>query len=143
MNQRIRFFSAFLILGIAVLSCALPPVGINGTQTPSSDQVATVVASTLQALTPDAPGSLTPHTFYYRGTDSAGLTQVFRLERDGTTQRQITSEPVNVDDYDVSPVDGSIAYVANNQLLLVNADGSGRRTLVDGGPLDENNPFLS
>jgi WD40 repeat protein len=48
-----------------------------------------------------------------------------------------------VNDYGVSPADGSVAYVANNQLLLVNADSSGRRVLVDGGPIDENNPFLS
>jgi hypothetical protein len=33
--------------------------------------------------------------------------------------------------------------VANNQLLFVNAEGSGRRVLVEGGAVDENNPFLS
>jgi hypothetical protein len=30
-------------------------------------------------------------------------------------------------------VDGSLAYVASNQLLLANADGSNRRVLIDGG----------
>src|SRR5215216_6838872 len=155
MNRQIRFFPAFLALTIAVLACSLSPLGINGTQTPSPDQVATAVAMTLQALTPDAdageptpepstiPSGLLPHTFYYIGTDTAGLTQVFRIERDGTSQSQLTFEPVTVNDYGVSPADGSVAYVANNQLLLVNADGSGRRVLVDGGPVDENNPFLS
>jgi hypothetical protein len=153
MNKRIRFFSAFLILAIAVLACSLSPFGVDGTQTSSPDQVATAVALTLQALTPDVhgttpepsavPAGLLPHTFYYRGTDNTGLTQVFRIERDGTTQRQLTFEPVNVNDHDVSLADGSVAYVANNQLLLVNADGSGRRVLVDGGPVDENNPFIS
>jgi len=69
--------------------------------------------------------------------------QVFRIESDGTTQRQITSEPVSVSDYDVSLVDGSVAYVANNQLLYINADGSERRVLVDGGTVDPNNPFIS
>jgi hypothetical protein len=84
-----------------------------------------------------------PHTFYYLAPDSAGLLQVFRIEQDGTTQRQVTSEPVSVNDYDVSLVDGSIAYVANNQLLYINADGSERRVLVDGGAVDPNNPFIS
>ena len=153
MNKRIRFFSAFLVLTIAILACSLSPFGVDGTQTSSPDQVATAVVMTLQALTPDVngttpepsavPAGLLPHTFYYRGTDNVGLTQVFRIERDGTTQRQLTFEPVDVTDYDVSLADGSVAYVANNQLLLVNADGSGRRVLVDGGPLDENNPFVS
>jgi hypothetical protein len=45
----------------------------------------------------------------------------------------MTSEPVNAGSYDVSPVDGSVAHVVGNQLLLINADGSGRRLLVDGG----------
>ncbi len=92
---------------------------------------------------PDGSAGILPHIFYYLGTDSAGLTQVFRIERDGTTQHQITSEPVNVNDYDVSVVDGSVAYVANNQLLWINADGSNRRVIVDGGAVDPNNPFIS
>jgi hypothetical protein len=150
MNKQIRVFPALLALTIAVLACSLSPFGIGGTQTPSTDQVATAVALTLQAVTPDpggqtpsTPADLLPHAFYYRGTDNAGLTQVFRLERDGTTWRQLTSEPVDVNDYDVSLADGLVAYVANNQLLLVNADGSDRRVVVDGGPVDENNPFLN
>ena len=152
MNKQIRIFSAFLMLAVAILACA-SPVGLGPTQPASSDQVATIVAMTLQATTPegavtatlppDTSGGLLPHTFYYLGTDSAGLIQVFRIERDGTTQHQLTSEPVNVNEYDVSPTDGSVAYVANNQLLLINADGSNRRLLVDGGPVDPNNPFIS
>jgi hypothetical protein len=160
MNKKIRVFPAFLALTIAAaVACSLFPSGIGGTQTPSPDQVATAVAMTLQALTPDtdageptpepsaqpsaSPSDLLPHTFYYLGTDTAGLTQVFRIERDGTSQSQLTFEPVNVNDYGASPADGSVAYVANNQLLFVNADSSGRRVLVDGGPVDENSPFLT
>jgi hypothetical protein len=84
-----------------------------------------------------------PRSLYYLGLDSAGLTQVFRVERDGVTQHQITSESVNVNDYDVSLVDGSVAYVANNQLLWINPDGSNRRLVVDGGAPDPNNPFIT
>ena len=128
MNKRFHFLSAFLALAVAVLACSFPALGTNRTPTPEPSAV---------------PAGPLPHTFYYLGTDSAGLTQVFRIERDGTSQRQLTLETVNVNDYGVSPADGSVAYVANNQLLFVNADGSGRRLLVDGGPVDENNPFLS
>jgi hypothetical protein len=40
-------------------------------------------------------------------------------------------------------VDGSLAYVIENQLLLVNGDGSDRRVLVEGEALDVNNPFVN
>ena len=154
MNRRFPLFSTLLILTSLIVACNAP-IGTDGTQPSSGDPVATVVAMTLQALTPsvtetgetpkpESPaGSLLPHTLYYLGTDAAGLRQVFRLERDGTTQKQLTSEPVNVTSFGVSPVDGSVAYVANNQLLLISADGSNRRMLVDGGAMDENNPFLN
>ena len=147
MNKRFRPIAAFIILTIAVMACALP-AGID----PTTDQVATIVASTLQALTPvssEIPAAtsvpidegILPHSFYYLGNDSSGLIQVFRIERDGVTSHQVTFEPVNVSSYDVSPIDGSVAYVANNQLLSINADGSNRSMLVDGGPVDPNDPF--
>ena len=167
MSKNIRPFIAFLILGIAALACDVaipipqaPPVG--GTVTPpvSPDQVGTAVAMTLTVAAPgdvsptavttassppSSPGgaALLPHSFYYLGSDSAGLTQVFRIETDGVTQGQVTSEPVSVNEYDVSRVDGSIAYVANNQLLLLDADGSNRRIIADGGDMDPNNPFIN
>ena len=153
MIRSFRPLILFLTLASAVLACALPipsvpvvggPTPNNGTATPpfSPEQVGTVVAMTLTGMAPD-PGvtpstggttSLLPRSFYYLGTDSAGLTQVFRMERDGTTEHQITSEPVNVSDFDVSQSDGSVAYVANNQLMWINADGSNRHLLIDGVP---------
>lgn len=149
MRKQFRPLAAFLVLAIAMMACALP---FGGGSQPSTDQVATVVALTMQALTPVSGGvtpepepasGVLPHSLYFLGTDGTGLTQVFRMERDGATQRQVTFEPSEVGNYGVSPVDGSVAYVANNQLLLVNADGSGRRILVDGGVVDENNPFVN
>ena len=145
MNRRFQLFTILLIPSILIAACNIPAAN-SGTQPASNDQVATVVAMTLQAITaePETPSdSLLPHTLYFLGTDASGLTQVFRLERDGKTQKQVTSEGVNVGNYGVSPVDGSVAYVVNNQLLLINADGSNRRLLVDGGAVDENNPFLN
>jgi Tol biopolymer transport system component len=60
--------------------------------------------------------------------------QIYHMERDGKTPTQLTAEPVNVLDYDVSLVDGALAYEIDNQLILINADGSNRRILVDGTP---------
>src|SRR5215211_368800 len=160
MSRRVQPFVAFLLLVLVILACDLPVPSVpsspsTGTNPPpfSPDQVGTAVAMTLTAALPDggsatipAPGGAVgslPRTFYYLAPDSADITQVFRIESDGTTQRQITSEPISVNDYDVSLVDGSVAYVANNQLLLTNADGSNRRVLVDGGAVDPNNPFIN
>lgn len=160
MVKRLQPLIAFLFLTLAILSCDLPipsvplPTSAATIAPPfSPDQVGTAVALTLTAAAPEdgsttlpAPGGPAgplPHTFHFLAPDSSGNLQVFRMEKDGTTQRQITSEPVSVSDYDVSLVDGSVAYVANNQLLLIDADGSNRRMVVDGGVVDPNNPFMS
>jgi Tol biopolymer transport system component len=152
---RSKLLATSLILAAAIQACA--PISALSHQ----DQVATIAAGTMQALlsvppsaaatqtpaatqtsaplpTPTASGLL-PHSLYFLNNDSGGLLQVFRLERDGTTIHQVTSEPVAVDSFDVSPEDGSVAYSTNNQLLAVGADGAGRRTVLDGGPLDDNN----
>jgi WD40-like Beta Propeller Repeat len=150
MKKHLRRLTVFLILTVVVAGC-VSPVGTGETQPSSSDQVATKVPPTLPAPTPEvidtptsvpeaatSPGAVTPggttslpRTFYYLGTDHAGITQVFRLERDGTTRRQLTFEPGNVTDYDVSLADGSVSYVSYSQLLLINADGSDRRMVAD------------
>lgn len=158
MKKSVRVAFAISVLITSILACGLPggqdqpPVTEDA---PAADQVATVVASTMQALTPgvqdpsSTPGGnppssdLLPYALYFINNDDAGIAQIFRLERDGTSVSQITAEPFKVDSYDVSLVDGSVAYVSNNQLLLINADGSGRQVLLDGGPQDENNPFVT
>jgi len=148
MNKRNCFLIALLLFALALSACAPSIV----TESPSSeDHVATIVAGTMQALTPDVTEStpepsagLLPRSFYYLGIDNtSGLMQVFRIERDGTSMHQVTFEPLDVKSYDVSQADGSVTYVSNNQLLLVDANGSGRRLLVDGGVVDQNNPFVS
>jgi Tol biopolymer transport system component len=150
MKKYLSIYLAIITVTISTLACGLP----LGTAEPDSpDQVATIVASTLEALTPEAvdeptsrpetTANILPHSFYFLGKDNAGLSQVFFIERNGKTHHQVTFEQVNVEYFDVSKVDGSVAYVANNQMLLVDADGKGRRLLVEGGPLNENNPFLN
>jgi Tol biopolymer transport system component len=137
---------SILLLSLAILAsaCVSPPGGADS-QSPSAGQVETIVATTLQAMAPQAQASETatslpeasgfelPQRLYFLGRDNQGLIQVFRMEQDGRTKTQLTSEPFNVTDYDVSLADGRIAYVVSNQLALVDADGSNRRLLVDGG----------
>ena len=149
MKKKTQGTFAFLALLIVTLACANP---ISG-NTPAAANVETVVAATFAALTASAPQasatplpltvSVLPHSMYFLNNDGAGLAQVYRLEKDGKTVTQLTFEPAKVEYYDVSWVDGSVAYVSNNQLLTINADGSNRSMIVDGGPRDENNAFLT
>src|SRR5688572_20212044 len=144
MKKHVRF-AVFIFLIVIVPACASP---IRSAEPdPSFDQVETLVALTFQALAPETaamstpePGSsssLFPHSLYFLGTDNQAISQIFRMERDGKTKTQLTFEPVNVWDYDISRADGSMAYEANNQLVLVHADGSNRRVLVEGEPHPE------
>jgi hypothetical protein len=150
MKKHFRPLLAFFILTLMTVACGLPSLG--GNPGPSQGEVSTAVAMTFQALTPGNDGTVTPvpiensllpHNLYFLANDNTGLVQVFRLEKDGRTRSQVTSEPVDVGNYHVSPADGSVAYVVNNQIMLVNSDGSNRRLLVDGGAVDENNAFVN
>ncbi|MBC7876747.1 MAG: hypothetical protein H7Y59_06195 [Anaerolineales bacterium] len=152
MKRELRSIFSFIVLLAAMLACANP---LSGTAPASSANVETIVAATFAALTESvtessatplatlSTSSLLPHSLYFLNNDAAALAQVYRLDKDGKTVTQLTFEPANVDDYDVSPIDGSVVYVTNNQLFTVNADGSNRSMIVDGGVRDENNPFIT
>jgi hypothetical protein len=143
MFKKTRIVLALFLMIALSLACANP---IEGNNAPPN--VETIVAATLQALTvtaapQDSSPGLLPHAMYFLNNDITGLAQIFRLDKDGTTVTQLTFEPANVDNYDVSRLDGSLVYVTNNQLLTVNADGGNRSMIVDGGPQDPSNPLLS
>src|SRR5687768_10872690 len=124
MNKRFRSALVYLIFAIGMVACTPSNTG-SGIQRPTVDEVATVVALTLQAPTPEvavaptntnapeASPSLLPHSLYFLGKDNEWVSQVYRLERDGKTKTQLTFEPVDVDGYDVSLADGSVAYIVN------------------------------
>jgi Tol biopolymer transport system component len=150
MNKRFYPLIAMLILILVSMACA----AFNGSPSSSQDEVATVVALTLQAMTPSgnaatataAPetgATLLPRSLYYLNNGSNAKLQIFRMEKDGKTVQQLTSEPAGVGPYDVSQVDGRVAYVANNQLIVINSDGSTRTVLVDGGVIDPNDPIVN
>ena len=140
------------LVALLVLAACTSPTPVSETQPSASDQVATMVAGTLQALSTNTPVAVTPgpsaellpHALYYLGNNGmSNIAQVYRLERDGKTITQLTSEPncKGVAGYDVSLVDGTLAFIADNQLALANADGSNRRVLVEGDPgTVENDP---
>lgn len=150
MKKRLRLLTACFLFAIVGVAC-VSPLPSDGTVPPSSNDVATAAAMTLQALAPQtvtegtpfpgSSGNLFAQSLYFIGHDNQAISQVFRLDRDGSTKTQLTSEPANVWDYDVSAADGSLAYEVNGQLVLVNADGSNRRVLVGGVANPEGRAF--
>jgi hypothetical protein len=140
MNKKSIVLS-LLVLLLLTLACANPLA--SPAQPPAN--VETIVAATLSALTavPADSSDILPHSLYYLANDAAGLLQVYRLEKDAKTIAQVTFEPTNITEYDVSPIDGSVVYISNNQLFTVNSDGSNRAMIFAGDAIDENNPFVS
>ncbi len=78
-----------------------------------------------------------PHSLYYIGTDSSGNDQIWRVDAKISARAQITYEPFGIQDFDISPVDETLAYVSNNQLVLASTDGNSRKVLIEGNPDDE------
>lgn len=140
-----RMFLALAALLVGAMACNVPQSGSGG-DIPTDAVIPTVVTSpaepgitppatgepgtTLQPTTEPDPGVL-PAPLYFLADDQ----QIWRVETDGTTLTQITSEESPVTFFDVSPVDGSLAYVSNNFLLNVDAQGDSRAELASGGPL--------
>jgi hypothetical protein len=131
-------FTLFLTLP----ACA-SPAGVDATQPSVANQAVTIVVGAMQALPTNTSGptletstELLSHALCY--LDGS---QVRRMEHDGKTSTELTFEPNGVIGFDVSLADGALAFIADNQLVLVNADGSDRRVLVAGDPArDENDP---
>ncbi|HLE04869.1 MAG TPA: hypothetical protein VI729_09715, partial [Anaerolineales bacterium] len=163
MRRSSSYLPHFLILPVVILltGCSDGPTSGAGPPSALPSDAMSIPLSSPSATPPDLPDSsaraptsasaapveLLPHSLYFLSNDDAGLSQLFLIGRDGETKSQLTSEPADVTDYDVSVADGSIAYVSSNQLMLVNADGLSRRVLADGGPRESSfwitNPVFS
>lgn len=138
MKKSLQFCAALFVLTVLAVGCAAP-VPTNATESASAEEptanvtLPTLMPESAESTVPEAGTELLPHSLYFLATDNQAVSQIYRMERDGKTRTQLTFEPVEVTDYDISLQDGSIAYVASNQLLLADEDGANRRVLVDGG----------
>ncbi len=93
-----------------------------------------IALSSLLAACADVAGPLPSSLYFLDGQNEEA--QVWRLERDGFTRRQITDEDAGVDEFAVSPADGTIAFVSDNQLFLMDGDGENRRLVADDSQVD-------
>ena len=78
-----------------------------------------------------------PHSLYYLSGWDADA-QVWRLDLETQSTQQVTGEEFGVQDFSVSPADGSLAIVTGNRLYLLDADGGDRRLVADGSTVDPN-----
>lgn len=135
-----------LITLILLAGCNLPaaePVPQQDAQAVVATSVAATQAALDKSASPgsDQPGAeaaqpetahLLPHALYYLNSADGEIYQVWLLDRDGLSSTSITKEPAGVDEYAVSPADGSVAILTQNQIFLISPDGTQRQLLVDG-----------
>lgn len=147
MNSKV-LLSLTLFVWLAA-GCTLPTTPVP--TAPPESQVATFVAATLDAVhtqetaqgseAPAVPplSTLLPHSVYAL-IGPEGDAQVWRLSADGQTQTQLTHEAGGVDGYAVSPDDGRLALVVDNQLILLDPDSGERAQVAAGVPADPDSP---
>jgi hypothetical protein len=141
--RKFVFMTALMVF--AALACNAP-AGPANVITPGSVLTATPSlsnpngtsqpAETLVGATPTSSGeAVLPAPLYFISADD----QIWRTEIDGATIVQITDEAQPVTDFDISPVDGSIAYVTGNALYNIDSMGGNRALLVESpGDPEEN-----
>lgn len=78
-----------------------------------------------------AQPTLLPAPLYFIGQNG----QIMRLEADGLALQQITDVPEGIQDFDVSPVDGRLAYVSGNKLIETGPNGDKPIVKVDAGQI--------
>jgi hypothetical protein len=92
-----------------------------------------LLSSFLSACTSQA--SLIPHALYYlEGWEEEA--QIWKLEKDGISKRQLTFEPGGINAFSVSKRDGSLAFVSNNRLFVTDPEGNNKRLIADASNID-------
>ncbi|UYN90243.1 MAG: hypothetical protein KIT08_03155 [Anaerolineales bacterium] len=113
-----------------ILLLALALVGCNY---PTSPAVLTPATAQPSATPPptEAPRVL-PHALYFL-SEREGSAAIWRLDADGVSLQQLTSESEPVDEYEVAG-DGTLVYRIQNRIYRYNATGP--QTLVDNASAD-------
>jgi len=147
MFRSIKLSCSLWLLLVALAACvpAQPPssTGPIDSTVPALTPTSLPIVSTIPALTetpqptptqPPAAFALLPAPLYYLAP-SGTASQIWRIEIDGTTRTQITQESAGITDFDVSPGNGSLAYVSSNALITTDGLGHNRSVVVQGPAL--------
>jgi hypothetical protein len=151
--------SAFVLIIVLIISgCSGAPVPVN---TPDNSSIlATMIEETIQSMHGNVPEvttspippeteqatatletstpSLLPHALYFLAPGTNGKDQIWRMEKDGSGVSVLTAEATGITGYDISPSDGSLAYLTNNRIVITDSGGKNIRILVEGPPNDGN-----
>jgi hypothetical protein len=135
-NQEVMMktgISFTMIVMFSLAACSTLDVTVETAPANTQTALALLQTDTHEATvsTLPAPGSqdILPAPFYFIAQG-----QIWRSESNGQILKQITHEPEEIIGMDVSPVDGALAYVSSNQLILTDVDGNNRRILTQGIP---------
>lgn len=156
MKTRRSFLFALIMLTIASIACSIS-VNTNApdqkaTAKAFAEQTSTAlgslptntvaVASTSTAVpTPSPAPTLFKHPLFYLSKDTSGIPQLYRLEPDGKTSSLVVQSASGITDFDVSRRTGAIAYVAENDLLILPPGDSSPTKIVDEIPEDDSEGF--
>ena len=126
--------SFLLIILISLSSACNLPQGEDVYTTP--DVMATMVAATainmIEQTTLQAKGGMLPSPLYFLSDENSESIQLWRLNQDTLAATRVTDESTDISDYAISPSDGRVAYISNNQLLLAESDGANPTVLIEG-----------
>jgi Tol biopolymer transport system component len=115
-----------MIVMFSLAACSAVDVTVETAPALLQEETPGVTETTLPRPTPTPQGGLqVPFYFISQG-------QIWRSESNGQSFQQITHEWEEIIGMDVSPVDGALAYVSSNQLILTDEDGNNRRVLTQG-----------
>jgi WD40 repeat protein len=115
-----RYLIPLFLLSYGLAACTL-------TYTIPNQQIETHTDMNISPSDPSQEMHLLPADLYYLQNG-----QIWCLGADAQTQHQITYESAPIDDFDVSPMSGMLAYITDNTLIIANADGNGRQVLRAG-----------
>lgn len=99
--------------------------------------------ATQQPVVPenDRPALALPAPIYYL-YDDGGKNGLFRLEPNGVDVIKITDEPLEVTDFAINPLDGSIAYITDNKIMYVGVLGENKQVLIECEPISQTDQYF-
>jgi len=119
-----------VILWAALSSCGLGENLLDEDLAPPSLTAQPSPVKVLTLNSAPTPGLL-PHSLYFLSDLETGTIQVWRMEEDASKLTQITNEPADVNDYDISPANGHLAYTSENRLYIAESDGGNKLLIFD------------
>lgn len=129
-----------LLVAISLPACSAWKQITPHPQGPQPVLVATVSPTAVQPalIFPSNSANLLPHSLYFITRLETGIHQVVRLPPDKTSLTSLTPENEDVTSFDVSSLDGTLAYVTQNRLFVSSSTGGGSILLFDGNITGQN-----